>query len=204
MEKLLALIADANDEEDVTIQFIDATWSATSLQLQLAISLFDSVPRIWTVRCGEVLSCVLCDVGAHWLELLDDHPLLWEYKCQSAQAFFYRAPVSADAAVGSLYEAHQNAVGPWIRFGKYLNTSLGLSKLLAAGNGLLADGPVQLLTLYKDALRPHGVEVDIRFAHPPRSWDGTNWRQLDRANTKALLLGTSYVVGEGFAAQQKS
>jgi hypothetical protein len=204
MEKLLALIAEASDEEDVILRFAGATWSGTSLELQLAVSVLEADPGIWEVRCEHVLASLLCNESARWLELLDDHPLLWEFKHESAQAFFYGAPDSTDAAVGALYDAHQNAVGSWIRFGQYLNTSLGISKLLSAGNGLLAEGPVQLLTSYKDALRPHGVEVDIRFAHPPRSWDGTHWRHLDRKNTKALILGTCYVIGKGFAAEQKS
>ena len=204
MEKLLALIAEANDEEDVTIRFAGATWSAASLQLELAVSLSDSVPAIWEVRCQDVLASALCDMDANWLELLDDRPLLWEYKCESAKAFFYRAPVSADAAVGALYEAHQNAVGPWISFGRYLNRAPSLSKLLAAGNGLLAGGPVPLLNTYKETLCPHGVKPDLRFTHPPRAWDGTQWRQLERQGTKALILSDSYVVGNGFAARQKS
>jgi hypothetical protein len=47
------------------------------------------------------------------------------------------------------------------------------------------------------------VEVDIRFSRPPQTWDGTRWRQLARENnTKALLLGKSYVIGNGWAAEQ--
>lgn len=203
MDKLLALIAEAGDEENVVIRLTDATWSGTSLQLHVAVNVFDSVQEIWEVRCEDVLAYVLRNESACWLELTDDHPLLWDFKHESASAYFYRAPVNADAAVGALYEAHQNAVGSWIRFGQHLNTPPGLSKLLAAGNGLLAQGPVPLLTLYKEALRPHGVEVDIRFSRPPQTWDGTHWRQLERENnTKVLLLGTSYVIGNRWFAEQ--
>ena len=203
MEKLLARIAEAGDEEDVVIRFIDAKWSGTSLQLQLAVTIFDSAQEVWEVRCEDVLAHVLRNESACWLELTDDHPLLWEFKHESASAYFYRAPLNADAAVGALYEAHQNAVGSWIRFGQHLNSLPGLSRLLAAGNGLLAQGPVPLLALYKETLRPLGVEVDIRFSRPPQTWDGTHWRQLARENnTKALLLSTSYVIGNGWAAEQ--
>jgi hypothetical protein len=203
MDRLLARIAEAGDEEDVVIRFIDATWSGTSLLLQLAVTIFDSAQETWEVRCEDVLAYALRNEGACSLELTEDHPLLWEFKHESASAYFYRAPVNAEAAVGALYEAHQNAVGSWIRFGQHLNSPPGLSKLLTAGNGLLAQGPVPLLTLYKETLRPHGVEVDIRFLRPPQTWDGTHWRQLKRENnTKALLLGTSYVIGNGWFAEQ--
>jgi hypothetical protein len=205
MDKLLALIDEAGDEEDVVIRFTNATWSGASLQLQFAVTIFDSARGVWEVRCDDVLAYVLCSEGAYWVELTEDHPVLWEFKHERASAFFYEAPVNADAAVGALYEAHQNAVGQWIRFGQHLNNPLGLSKLLAAGNGLLARGPVPLMTLYKETLRLHGVNVDIRFTHPPQIWDGTHWRKLEReSGTKALLLGSSYVIGNGWAAEQKS
>jgi hypothetical protein len=202
MEKLLALIAEAGDEEDVVIRFTETKWSGTSLQLQLAVTVLGSAQEMWEVRCEDVLAFVFSNASANWLELTEDHPLLWEFKHESASAYFYQAPANADAAVGALYEAHERAVGPWIRFGQYLNNAPSLSKLLAAGNGLLAQGPLRLLTLYKQTLSPHGVEVDIRFVHPPQTWDGTHWQPLLRENTKALLLGSSYVIGNGWAAEQ--
>jgi hypothetical protein len=203
MDKLLALIAEAGETENVDIQLTNALWSGSSLQLQLTVTVFDSTQGSWEIRCGDVLAYVLRDDGANRLELTEDHPLLWEFKHENASAYFYRAPINADAAVGALYEAHQNAVGSWIRFGQHLNSPAGLSTLLAAGNGLLAQGPVPLLTLYKETLRPLGVEVDIRFSRPPQRWDGTRWRRLDRDNnTKALLLGTSYVIGNSWIAEQ--
>ena len=203
MDKLLALIAEAGETENVDIQLTNAMWSGSSLQLQLTVTVFDSTQGSWEIRCGDVLAYVLRDDGANRLELTEDHPLLWEFKHENASAYFYRAPINADAAVGALYEAHQNAVGSWIRFGQHLNSPAGLSTLLAAGNGLLAQGPVPLLTLYKETLRPLGVEVDIRFSRPPQRWDGTRWRRLDRDNnTKALLLGTSYVIGNSWIAEQ--
>jgi hypothetical protein len=157
MDKLLAVIAEIGDEEDVLIRFRHATWSGTSLQLQLAVSEpdseVDSSPGIWNVRCEDILAYVLSNECANWLELTEDHPLLWDFKHESASAFFYEAPANTEAAVGALYEAHQKAVGSWINFGKHLNSSLGLSKLLAAGNGLLATGPLPLLSLYKETLR---------------------------------------------------
>lgn len=203
MDKLLALIAEAGETENVVIQLTNASWSRSSLQLQLTVTVFDSAQESWEVRCGDVLAYVLRNDGVNGFELTEDHPLLWEFKHESASAYFYRAPINAGAAVGALYEAHQNAVGSWIKFGQHLNGVPELSSLLAAGNGLLAQGPVLLLSLYKETLRPLGVEVDIRFSRPPQRWDGTRWRRLDRDNnTKALLLGTSYVIGNRWIAEQ--
>jgi hypothetical protein len=175
-------------------------WYVSSISL--AVTVLDSEQEMWEVRCEDVLAFVFSNESANWLELTEDHPVLWEFKHESASAYFYQSPANADAAVGALYEAHEIAVGPWIRFRQYLNNAPGLSKLLAAGNGLLAQGPVGLLTFYKQTLCPHGVEVDIRFVHPPQTWNGTDWQQLHWENTKALLLGSSYVIGNGWAAEQ--
>src|SRR5215475_1695779 len=120
MDKLLARIAEAGDEEDVVIRFIDVAWSGASLQLQIAVTILDSAQEIWEVRCANVLAYLLNNESTNWLELTEDHPLLWEFKQESASAYFYQAPVNADAAVGALYQAHQNAVGSWIKFGRYL------------------------------------------------------------------------------------
>ncbi len=205
MEKLLALVAELNDEEDIVIRFKAATWLGRSLRVQLDVTVIDSTSGIWEVRCEDVLGSLLLDESAHLLELTEDHPLLWEFKHETASAFFYAPPANADAAVGALYQAHENGVGPWIKFDQFLNNSISLSKLLAAGNGLLASGPMPLMNLYKETLRPHGVEVDIRFPRPPKIWDGIHWRQLELQNkTKVLLLGSSYVIGNEWDAQHKS
>ncbi|MGA7631740.1 MAG: hypothetical protein WCB11_13305 [Terriglobales bacterium] len=89
MDKLLARIAEAGDEEDIVIRLTDATWSGTSLQLHVAVNVLDSAQEIWEVRCEDVLGYVLRNESAHWLELTDDHPLLWGFKHESASAYFY-------------------------------------------------------------------------------------------------------------------
>ena len=144
----------------------------------------------------------LCSEGANWLELVDDHPLLWEFKHESASAFFYGTPVNADAAVGALYEAHQNAVGTWIRFGKYLKQPTRAFQVAGRRQRFAGQGPVPLLTLYKETLRPLGVDVDVRFPRLHKlgmELVGGNWSGKD---TKALLMGTSYVIGNGWSAEQ--
>src|SRR5215470_9986178 len=113
MDKLLAFVAEADEEESLIVRFTNAMWSGRALQLQLAIKVFDSAPKIWEVRCEDVLAYMLCRENAFSLELTQDHPLLWEYEHERSSAYFHGAPISPDAAVGALYEAHQNAVGSW-------------------------------------------------------------------------------------------
>ena len=117
-------------------------------------------------------------------------------------AFLYGAPADAYAAIGALYEAHQHAVGDWLSLETHLNTQIGLRKLLSGGNGLLAQGPLPLLTVYKDALSQYGVEVEIRSPYPPGgNISPPHTQQRLRNETRALLIGGSYVAGIGWTAQ---
>ena len=204
MKKLLASIARNNEEDDVVVQIGRAIWSGKSLQLQLALSIFDSINEHWNVTCKNVYAYNLCDQIAIPLDFTEDHPVLWRFKQENASAYFNGAPKDAHAAIGALLEAHWRVVGNWIDFGDSIGRPQELSKLLACGNGLLARGPIPLLNLYKETLGPLGVETYIRFQGPPKVWDGSRWREVDRDKTKALLLGPSFVIGRGWTAEQKS
>jgi hypothetical protein len=198
MDKLLALIAEisAEDEEDVVIRFLRATWSEMALELRLGVSVNYSEQVVWDIFCEDVFTYSLDDEGAFSLELTDDHPLLWEFKYESALAYFTGVPVDADAAVGALYQAHENSVGSWIRFGHHLNGAQDLSRLLAGGHGLLADAPIPLLALYKKTLAEHGVDV---------IWNRTyRSKPAGERHLQVLLMGSSYIVGEGWAAKEVS
>lgn len=203
IEELLGLIAGVDKEEDLLVKIAETAWSGTSLQLRVKVSVIDcSELGTWVIRCGHALAYMLGSGRAYSLDLTDDHPLLWEFRHPSASAYFFGAPVNSEACVGALYAAHSNAVGSWISFGSQLNGAPRVSELLSTGNGLLAQGPVPLLSLYKRALLPHGVEVSIVNEHPPRFWDKTMRRSFEGEAVKALLLGTSYVVGIDWTAER--
>jgi hypothetical protein len=186
-------------DDDNCIRLIYAAWSGEALELKLEISTFESGPTIWSIRCDKVLAYTLKYAPATSLELVADHPLLWGFKHDSASAFFYGAPANPLAALGALYGAHRRCVGDWFSLDEHLNGSVETAELLAAGHGLLAEGPLPLLAVYKDALSAYGVDVEIRFPYPP----GGRLGQLEllekfRNETKTLLIGESYVTGIGW------
>jgi hypothetical protein len=198
MDKLLALIAEISyeDEEDILIRFLSAMWSERSFELRLGVFLNGSELGIWEVYCKDVFTYKLDDEDASSFKLMDDHPLLWKYKYESASAYFTGVPVDAEAAVGALYQDHENSVGSWIRFGHNLNGAQDLSGLLAGGHGLLANAPIPLLTLYKKTLSKYGVDVN---------WNRTYWSVPKvGGDLQVLLIGSSYVVGQGWSAKKTS
>ena len=205
MQELLKRIAEVDEDEDLLVKVTETVWSGTSLQLRVEISVIDGLELgTWAIRCERTLKYMLGNEGSFSLDLVDNHPLLWEFKYPRGSAFFSGIPTDSNACVGVLYEVHAKAVDAWISFGSAFNKNSNISELLTTGNGLLAQGPVPLLSLYKEALLSHGVEVSIVNEHKPRFWDGSIWRALEGENVEALFLGVSYVIGIGWTAEQIS
>jgi hypothetical protein len=206
MDKLLALISEIgqDDDDDTVIRFGSVARLGAGLELRFEVSTFnlDVKTRSLQIRCEDVLAYAIRDEAAPSLELTSTHPLLWRFAHDSASAFFYGAPADAYAAIGALYEAHRNAVGDWLSLEAHLNGQIGLRKLLSGGNGLLAQGPLPLLAVYKDALSQYGVEVEIRSSYPPGgNISPPHIQHRLRNETKALLIGDSYITGIGWTAE---
>jgi len=206
MDKLLALISEIgeDDDDDTVIRLGSVTASGSGLELRLEVSTFnlETNTRNLEIRCEDVQEYAIKNEAASSLILTSNHPLLWRFTHDSASAFFYGVPPNAYAATGALYEAHRHAVDDWFGLESQLNGGMELSKLLSTGNGLLAQGPLPLLTVYKNVLSQYSVEVEIRNPYPPggrmspphvknRLWN----------ETKALLIGDSYITGIGWTAQ---
>jgi hypothetical protein len=205
MDKLLALISEIgqDDDYDTVVRFGSAARSGSGLELRLEVSTFnlEASTRNLEVRCEDVLAYAIRDEAASSLALTSDHPLLWRFTHDSASAFFYGTPPDTYAAMGALYEAHRNAVGDWFSLETHLNDGIELRKLLSGGNGLLAEGPLPLLTVYKDVLSRYGVEVEIRGPYPPGgTMSPPSVQSRLRSETKALLIGDSYIIGVGWTA----
>jgi len=203
MEELLASTAGI-DDEDLLIQITHATWSDISLQMQIVVSVNGTKEDTWILSCKNVLAQSLIREGMFSLQLVDDHPILWEFRQVNASAFFRGIPSNRDACVGALYAAHRRTVGFWINFGSQLNNSSRISELLETGDGLLAIGPIALLNAYREALAPYGVDVSIVGEHRAHYWDGNVRKRLTDENVMALLLGSSYLVGIGFTAEKQA
>jgi hypothetical protein len=206
MDKLLALISQVgeDDDDDTVIRIASVTTNGQGLELRLEVSTFnlEANTRTFAVRCEELLDYVIRDKVASSVVLTSNHPLLWRFTYDTASAFFYGVPANAYAATGALYEAHRNAVDDWFGLETQVNGGLKLSQLLSAGNGLLARGPIPLLSMYKDVLSQYQVDVEIVSPYPPGGRMGPPEVQNRLRNeTKALIIGDSYVVGIGWTAQ---
>src|SRR5690348_2358979 len=99
MEELLAAIANVDDEYDVIIRLRNAAWLDSTLSLRLEVSLPDSPTERWDVQCERELRHELNGGVSYSIELVGDHPLLWEFNCDSGSGYFYGAPANSEAAI---------------------------------------------------------------------------------------------------------
>ena len=205
MDSLLDLISEIGegDVDDTVIRIGTVKTIGKGLELRLEVSTFNwgENSRKIEVRCEEVLDYAIRNEVASSIILTSDHPLLWRFTYDTASAFFNGIPPDVYAATGALYEAHRHATDDWFGLETQLNGGLKLSQLLCAGNGLLAWGPVPLLTIYKDVLSQYSVEVEIVGSYPPGGWmSPAEVQNRLRKETKALIIGDSYVSGIGWTA----
>jgi hypothetical protein len=198
-----ALANKIEQDDDNVIRLTNASWADESLELQIEISSFGSERQFWQIRCQNVLENDLKNGSASSLELTAEHPLLWKFRHDCASAYFNGAPPNALAAVGSLYEAHQHAVGAWFNLEACINSDVRTSDLLSLGNGLLAQGPIPLLAVYKDALSVHGINVEILSPYsPPSRMSSLELQNRLHNETKVLLIGGSFITGIGWTAKR--
>ncbi|MBB5060813.1 hypothetical protein HDF16_005549 [Granulicella aggregans] len=205
MDSLLDLIAEIGDadDDDTVIRIGTVTTIGKGLELHLELSTFDlgENTRKIEVRCEEVLDYAVRNEVASSIILTSNHPLLWRFTYDTASAFFKGTPPDVYAATGALYEAHRHATDDWFGLETQLNGGLKLSQLLSAGNGLLARGPIPLLTAYKDVLSQYSVEVEIVGPYPPGGMmSSAEVQNRLRKESKALIVGDSYVAGIGWTA----
>lgn len=146
-----------------------------------------------------------------WTDVLTfgrkDHPLLWPHVGEQAKLFFSGRPRDPAGTVGRLYERHQRETESWHPFERFLNPEMRVGPLLDAGAGLLASGPVRLLTAYADELATEGVPFSIEGNRPAKYWKPLSpmsmaageWIPEDKP-LAVLTLGDSYVIAGRFVA----
>ena len=125
-----------------------------------------------------------------------DHPLLTRYVDAQAKLFFH-GTAPTDQLLGALWTEHRAACSDWIAPHAYLRPDV-----LAAGHGLLAEGPRRLLDRYARVLASHGVEPSTIGDQPFQEWRGGRWQTRQRPPA-ALTFGRSFVVADSFSARRR-
>ncbi|MBW4491338.1 MAG: hypothetical protein KME12_26615 [Trichocoleus desertorum ATA4-8-CV12] len=168
--------------------------------LELVLQLYpgveeDEQPQLWKLICYEERENHLILGGDCYLELLNEHALLWAYTQPVTSLTFRSIAGTVDAwdVTGRLYSKHRELVAEWISFEQYFNGNISLAALLTSGHGLLAEGPEQLIKGYQQVMNESGFQTST-LSRPSKRWHKSRgW--IEESNDYVLVkLNRSYVV----------
>jgi hypothetical protein len=197
----------ANDDHECwSMAWLDTLREGRSLVLRVAVDtgLYDGPSQIWEIGCDRTRAFSLVEFELTDWTLSDDHVLLWDHQEPFSQLNFIGPPSKHEDVLWKLYERHHAVAWPWIPFERYMNPSI-LENRLAAGSGVLADGPDRLLREYAAVLSKSDLEP--YFPYPPRpahEWDEQErcWVDQDERLSVLILGSSSYIVGTNFFASR--
>ena len=141
------------------------------------------------------------------LRLLDDHPLLWEFKTDELECELTGEPENYHEFVGVLYHTFEENAGNWITFDKRLFNMAG-SKPAEWKKALTIPEPMRqpIMNVCKD----FGIEFRVNEVI-----SGDNKGYTNRPDLKLLMfgnedvssydfnLGQPYIIAENFIANKK-
>lgn len=134
------------------------------------------------------------------VQLVEEHPLLYQYNHPPAAVFFRGAADDINALVLDITQAHASTFGPWRVFPEYINVEQPLFSLFESGGGLLGQMPRPLAERVVKVLERHGLEVKVT--------EGTAYHELHdnpalrQQKPQVLLLGASYFVSYAFSFEE--
>ncbi len=208
MDAISNAIEQLYEQGDVRINLAGMDDSDSSLTLKICLYT-DPAPdaaQPWEVQCTYPQRRLIRHVTFDQMTVHDDHVLLWDYCQDWVHVSFKGRPANVRTAVGALYEAHVSVVGDWVPFNTYFNHLYKpCGKLLDAGSGMLARGPLRLIERYADTLKALGVRASIVADQRPFVWKDGRWQTATSPLRLLLLENTwqecafSYVVAESFS-----
>lgn len=118
------------------------------------------------LRCVDVAETTACPGVSETLQWTTEHPLLLNHNRQHGDLFFTSTPDNPHEVVGVLYQTHEDFFQGWRPLRDYINQCGKTHQILAAGNGLLARGPLPLLELYQSSVA-HLLKTNIVNSYTP-------------------------------------
>ena len=126
------------------------------------------------------------------VQILDSHPLLYQYNAPPVGLFFRGQPESPQELLLDLIQAYSGVMQEWRHIPTYLNMQQPLVELVRSGGGLLGEMPVPLADGLERVLQHHGLETH-RVAGEQSG---------EQPTMKLMLLDDAYVVAMDFTIEE--
>jgi len=200
LDTLWSAVRSGEFEDDGWITLSAASWRAEDIWLSLELEPGNGTPRQhWQVLCEQARAHRLHGETVHDVAVHEDHVLLLPHQQLQANLYFTSPAPNPAAVAGELLAAHRRCTRDWFPAERFLNSALPLIDLLAASSGLLAEGPVGILSEYEAVLGRHSIAWSQVRERAPKRWNGGSW-VAESEGLKVLTMGPSFVVAESFTA----
>jgi hypothetical protein len=141
--------------------------------------------------CSDVAESTACPCVSETLRWTVEHSLLLNHNDTHGSLFFSSAPHNPHEVVGLLYQTHEDLFQGWRPLRDYINHGDKTAQILAAGTGVLAEGPVSVLELYQKTIA-HLLRTNIAISYTPHG------------GCKAILFDDCFIVCKTVEVREQS
>ena len=192
---------DDHDRSYGTAEVRRVRWTEDGCDLLLAVRpvLVEEYTAAFTIGCDSLSRIHLTDRrSSEQVELLDNHPLLFDSLQGTVQLAFLGRVRNPRAAAAAMFKAYEKYYKGWQK--PTTQDVRRMAKQLDATGGLLTTAPPRLADRYAEILAEHGTDP---YFFPPRMRGAPKVvKFMDGKAPRVLLIGESYVIGTGFYAER--
>lgn len=202
LPKELDEIFEEYTEDDYSLYVTKADYSGEVFLIDFALDVQDindkgEINHKWTIEAAGYRKNHVSFGFADFVEIKDDHPLLWEFTDTQCQLYFTGQCKDPAKLFYDLYATHKKLFGKHQCFNISFGEETPYFKPFPYSNGLLTQGSKKLMEKYADCLKLNGLDFSIIGERPAKVWDGEQYIEED-GNLRVLFLGDTYVIAKDF------
>jgi len=203
LPKELDDIFEEYTEDDYNLYVTKADCSGDNFLIDFVLDVQDinekgTITQKWTVQASEHRKNHVSFDFAPFVEIKDEHPLLWEFTDIQCQLYFTGQCTDPAKLFYDLYLTHKRIFGRYQCFDISFTEETSYFKPFQYSNGLLTQGSKKLMELYAECLKQNGLDFSIIGERPAKFWDGEQYI-LESQDLKVLFLGDTYIIGKNFS-----
>lgn len=190
-----------DDDFDLYVTKADNSGDSFIIDFELTVQDINEIGGIsqkWAIEViGHRKNHVSFDF-ASFIEIKDDHPLLWELIDTQCQLYFTGLCKDHTKLFYDLYLAHKKMFDRYQCFNISFGEETTYSKPFQYSNGLLTQGSKKLMEKYAECLKENGLDFNIIGERPSVHWDGEQYIP-ESQDLKVLFIGDTYIIAKEFS-----